>query len=252
METFLILSRSLHIVCGTIAFGTGLIAIVAPKGKTLHRKNGIVYVWSMIGVALTALMMSFAKPELMRFFVPLSFFTLQLTLTGWRALERKNIRVGQAVQIAKIDWIIAIASLLSGAVFIGLGAVRFANGGQMGMVSMVFGVIGLVLALRDIRRFRALQRGKPHTGKPQQRMEWFFAHLTLMLGAYIATVTAVLVVNGRGLPPLVLWLGPTVVGGVAITVWRVYYTKKFRLTTNNTVPQTPRQNPAPASIEAVL
>ncbi|MCU0426764.1 MAG: DUF2306 domain-containing protein [Candidatus Kapabacteria bacterium] len=247
METFLILSRSLHILCGTIAFGTGLIAIVAPKGKTLHRKNGIVYVWSMVGVALTALLMSFAKPELMRFFVPLSFFTLQLTLTGWRALERKNIRASQAVQIAKIDWIIAIASLLSGAVFIGLGAVRFANGGQMGMVSMVFGVIGLVLALRDIRRFRRIMNGKP-----VQRMEWFFAHLTLMLGAYIATVTAVLVVNGRGLPPLVLWLGPTVVGGLAITVWRVYYTKKFRLTTNNTVPQTPRQNPAPASIEAVL
>lgn len=227
MEIFQTVARALHIAFGVAALITGLLAIIAPKGQKLHTRGGIVYVWSMTGVAITALLMSLMKPELMRFFVPLSFFTLQLTLSGWRALERKKLHFGTASPIARVDWGIAIVSLLSGITFTGFGGIRLWEGEQMGIVSIIFGVISIVFAMRDIRRFHVIQAGKV----PQ--MEWFFAHMTLMLGAYIATITAVLVVNFTFLPHLAVWLGPTFVGTFIIRGWRMYYAKKFRLGTKN-------------------
>jgi hypothetical protein len=92
----------------------------------------------------------------------------------------------------------------------------------MGIVSAVFGAIGVVLAVSDIRLFRNIRRGVQ-----PERMEWWFAHMSGMLAAYIATVTAVLVVNGAFLPPLVRWLAPTVVGTAGIIAWSRHYRRKF-------------------------
>jgi uncharacterized membrane protein len=222
METLYSLSRIVHIAAGTLAFVGGLTAMLAPKGKTLHKKIGLVYVCSMLCVALTAVLMSLVKTELLTFFVPLSFFTLQLTLGGWRALERKKIRSGSIYQIPVLDWVIVIVSLLAGCVFVGLGIWRWVQGGVMGIVSAVFGVVGIVRAVSDIRLFRNIQRGVK-----LERMEWWFAHMSGMLGAYIATVTAVLVVNGAFLPPLVRWLAPTVLGTVGVIAWSRHYRRKF-------------------------
>ncbi len=223
METLYVLSRIVHIAAGTLAFVGGFVAIVAPKGKMLHKKVGLVYVCSMLIVALTAVLMSLVKTELLTFFVPLSFFTLQLTLGGWRALERKKIRPNSQYRIPLLDWIIVVTALVAGVIFVGLGVWRWMQGGTMGIVSAVFGVIGVVRAVSDIRLFQNIKRG----GKPE-RMEWWFAHLGGMLGAYIATVTAVLVVNGTFLPPLVRWLAPTVIGTIGVLIWTRYYRQKFQ------------------------
>ena len=232
METFFIVARSAHIFAGSLAFIARFLAIVSPKGKTLHRRVGIIYVWSMVGVATTATLMSFVKTELLSFFVPLSAFTLQLTLGGWRALERKRLRSeterrqeskqeskqesrqgntqGRSLT-PKLDWTIALGSLGAGVVFLLLGAGALWQGDTMGVVSMVFGGFGVSLAVKNLRVFILADKGVQ-----PKKMEWFFAHLSGMLGAYIATVTAVLVVNADALPPLARWLAPTVVGTLGI------------------------------------
>ncbi len=50
-------------------------------------------------------------------------------------------------------------------------------------------------------------------------------HLGNMMGAYIASFTAFLVVN-EVLPPLVGWLGPTVLGSFYIAYWNIKINKK--------------------------
>lgn len=222
METLYSLARIVHITAGTLAFVSGLAAMLAPKGKALHKKVGLVYICSMLTVALTAVLMSLVKTELLTFFVPLSFFTLQLTLGGWRALERKKIRPGSVYQIPMLDWAIVVVSLLAGCVFVGLGVWRWMQGDAVGIVSGVFGLIGVARSVSDIRLFRNIQHGVK-----LERMEWWFAHMSGMLAAYIATVTAVLVVNGAFLPPLVRWLAPTVIGTAGIIAWSRHYRRKF-------------------------
>ena len=58
-------------------------------------------------------------------------------------------------------------------------------------------------------------------------MAWWYSHMTRMLSAYIATVTAFSVVNFKFLPPVARWLWATVVGTVGIIIWTRYYRKKF-------------------------
>ena len=222
MEILYFFSRIVHITAGTLAFVGGLAAMFAPKGKGLHKKVGLVYVYSMLTVALTAVLMSLVKTELLTFFVPLSFFTLQLTLGGWRALERKKIRPGGVYPIPTLDWAIVVVSLLAGCIFVGLGVWRWMQGDAVGIVSGVFGMIGIARSVSDIRLFLNIQRGIK-----LERMEWWFAHMSGMLGAYIATVTAVLVVNDAFLPPLVRWLAPTVLGTAGIIAWSRRYRRKF-------------------------
>lgn len=222
MEILYFFSRIVHITAGTLAFVGGLAAMFAPKGKGLHKKIGLVYVCSMLIVALTAVLMSLVKTELLTFFVPLSFFTLQLTLGGWRAFERKKIRPGSVYPIPILDWAIVIVSLLAGCIFVGLGVWRWMQGDAVGIVSGIFGMIGIARSVSDIRLFLNIQRGIK-----LERMEWWFAHMSGMLGAYIATVTAVLVVNDAFLPPLVRWLAPTVLGTAGIIAWSRHYRRKF-------------------------
>ena len=57
---------------------------------------------------------------------------------------------------------------------------------SFGMVAIVFGVIGLLFGMSDMRDF---------LHHPADKMAWWYSHMTRMLAAYIATVTAFSVVN---------------------------------------------------------
>ncbi|MEO0581873.1 MAG: hypothetical protein AAF135_06610, partial [Bacteroidota bacterium] len=56
---------------------------------------------------------------------------------------------------------------------------------------------------------------------PKTRIFWLYQHISRMCGALIAAYTAFLVVNGEalGLPPLVAWLFPSVVGSLIPSYW---------------------------------
>ena len=65
---------------------------------------------------------------------------------------------------------------------------------------------------------------------PAHRNAWWFAHMSGMLGSYIATVTAFSVVNFGFLPTAARWLWPTVIGTPLIALWVTYYRLRFRRT----------------------
>ena len=88
-------------------------------------------------------------------------------------------------------------------------------------ILLVFGLLLGTYAGLDIWRFH-----NPGEYR-RERRRWFFDHMTRMLGAVIATYTAVLVVNADFLIPVVRWLGPTAVGSVGITLWVRYYARRF-------------------------
>lgn len=83
---------------------------------------------------------------------------------------------------------------------------------------VVFAGIGGALGVADLRRFREPDRCEP----------WMADHLSRMIAGYIATVTAVSVVNVTALlpgvvPGAVAWLWPTVVGVPLIWYWQSKY-----------------------------
>jgi hypothetical protein len=106
---------------------------------------------------------------------------------------------------------------LSGLGMLGSGAQGVLVGsGAQPVILLVFGSIGLTLALSD---WRDWARG-PVAGKAR-----IARHLGRMLGGTIATITAAGVVNLGFLPDLVVWLGPTALITPVIFWWTARVTR---------------------------
>src|SRR5881398_1763052 len=170
----------------------------------------------MAVVASTAVILALWRPQI--FLALLAVFSFYMAFTGYRALSRKRPNQGQGP--AAIDWAAALVTFAVSAALVVLGLIRpGASWQRLGVVPVVFGVLGMILAGLDIGKF---------VRPPADRNAWWFAHMRGMLGSYIATVTAFSVVNFTFLPTAVRWLWPIVVGTPLIAAWITYYRLRFR------------------------
>ena len=216
MDTTMTMLRWLHIAAGTIALFVAPGAMLTLKGGLAHRRWGKVYFWAMALVAASAIVLGLWRPNI--FLTLLALFSFYMAFSGYRALSRK--RPAQGDRPEAIDWVGALVTLAASAAMIVLGFVRPSPAWQrVGIVPVVFGVLGIVLAGLDVMKFV-----RPST----DRHAWWFAHMGGMLGSYIAAVSAFSVVNFTFLPTTARWLWPTVIGTPLITLWIVYYKLSFR------------------------
>lgn len=69
---------------------------------------------------------------------------------------------------------------------------------------------------------------KLYKGNNTVKNYWLLIHIQRMIGAYIAALTAFLVVNNTYLPSLAAWLLPTVILTPLIFYWsKMYANKQF-------------------------
>lgn len=214
-----------HIAAGCLALLAGLIPMFSQKGNGLHKRAGMVFVYCMIAVAITALLLCVLQPfKLMRLFLTgIAVFSFYLTITGWRATRQKTSGP------MAIDQVLAYTTLVVSAAMIGFGLYLLVMNGAsfFPIVFTFFGVLTGVFARKDVTLY----------GKPVEKLHWFFQHITRMGGAYIATFTAALVTNmGRIVPadapdwiPTVGWIAPSVVGGMLIARTVRYYIVKMKI-----------------------
>lgn len=203
-----------HVAAGVVAFVAGLGAIATEKGGPRHVRAGKAYVLGMGVVVVTAVPLALADGDY--FLLTIAIFSGYLVLTGYRVLARKRPTPGDA---AAIDWVSHLTMVAFGVGMVTLGVYDLRAGETLGTALVVFGGIGLVLAVREIWNIY-----RP----PDGTHEWFFRHVVFMGGAYIATVTAAVTVNLTMLPALVRWVGPTVLGTPAIVVAVFRYRRRFQ------------------------
>jgi len=220
MEGSMMTLRWIHIAAGTLALFVAPGAMVTIKGGRAHRRWGKVYFWSMAVVAVSALVLAARRPNV--FLILVAVFSFYLALSAYRALFLKSGAGGA------VDWTATLVTMVASLGLIMLGVVRPGPVWErLGVVAVVFGGIGAILAGRDMWRLV-----RPST----DRNAWLFSHMTGMLASYIATVTAFSVVNFTFLPPLARWLWPTLVGTPLIALWVSYYRGRFRRPAATSVP----------------
>ncbi|WP_080054024.1 DUF2306 domain-containing protein [Spirosoma aerolatum] len=223
MKTLISSLLILHVATGSIALLVGLIPMIAKKGGRLHNRAGLVYVYCMITVAITALLLCGLQPfKMMRLFLTgIAVFSFYLSMTGWRATKQK--KAGLSSFDKGLTWATLVVSLA----MIGFGGYLLLTRGAsfFPILFSFFGTLTLVFAGRDIQFMT----------KPVEKMHWFFQHFTRMGGSYIATFTAALVTNLPRLLPSSApewmytagWIVPSLVGGMLIGRTVAYYKKKF-------------------------
>ena len=191
----------IHIVSGSICLIMGLGAIVSKKGKRRHILSGRIFYYSMNTVSGSAVVMSLIKSN--EFLLMIGVFSFYLNFMGYRSVKNKSLKPSVA------DWVVVGLGLTNGVAMILSGNI----------VLMFFSGLSIFLILGDLKTFVLVLRGKELL-----KTEWLVHHIGRMIGAYIATSTAFLVVNINNVQPAWLfWILPTVLGAPLIA----YYTKKF-------------------------
>ncbi|MGC1156920.1 MAG: hypothetical protein WA891_03965 [Acidobacteriaceae bacterium] len=207
----------LHIGCGAIAFVCAPVALVTAKGGKTHRRWGKIYFWAMAGVASTALILSIVLPIL--FLALVAVFSYYAAFSAYRILSLKDLNRGGKANW--VDWAAAGITFLSSAALAGIGIFRAQLVPGRGIIAVVFGALGMMIAGRSIRTF---------LNPPLEKQFWWYLHMSGMIGSYIGAVTAFTVVNlGHWFGNAWwVWLGPAMVGVPGIQIWVRYYKAKFR------------------------
>ena len=194
----------IHILGGTIALLSAIMAILSEKGEKIHVLSGRTFFWSMLTIFLTAIPMSIITSNIFLFLI--AFFSFYFAFAGIRfARNRKGIATTS-------DWIAVGLMILSGVGMWTLAAVLFMNNNSMSIPLLVFGFGAIVLGYGDF---------KSHKNKTAIGKERIVRHLVSMIAGTIAVITAVLVVNVKIEPVWIWWVLPTVLIFPVIIWWRI-------------------------------
>ncbi len=216
LHTFLLI---LHVAGGMTGLITGLLNISNKKGKQFHRLIGKIYVGGMFTATLSGTVLAAFGGN--HFLFLIGIFSFYLAFSGLRTIQHKMFN--GVIHYALIDKLVAGLTGIFGALMIVTGIIQPDGISKMTIpILLVFGSISLMFSLGDLSLFMGIRKLKDIKNR------WFFNHIGRMIGSYISAVTAFLVVNlDNLLPPLIIWLGPTVIGSILISVFTTYYKRKF-------------------------
>lgn len=211
----------LHIIAGTLALFSGLVAIFSAKGRKTHRRAGSLYFWSMVFAGLSAIVLTCITGN--TFLLAIGVFSLYLVYSGRRALFYFKLRQPYTPTIA--DKLPVWASLLTGVFMVAFPLWQMLTAQVLFVpVLAIFGAILLINAFKDLLLLR-----DPAHFRPGNK-SWLVRHISMMGGAYIATVTAFAVNNVHLPAQWLVWVIPTAAGSVliarAVRKWRT----KLKLT----------------------
>ncbi|MBK0384361.1 hypothetical protein I5M32_15445 [Pedobacter sp. SD-b] len=200
METTVLIFKTflfVHIMCGSSALFTGLMALLLKKKRGLHSKFGFVFHCSMMLVAASSFIMSVMHSNYFLFVI--GVFSLYLSFAGYRSIRFMK---GLA-KPGNIDKTIMALSglLLFGVTYQFLRTTVFDLTGFSSVI-LVFDLVFIRILINDLKMFNKSEN--------PTKNYWLIRHITRMIPAFTATVTAFLVVNVNYQYPVVIWLAPTV------------------------------------------
>lgn len=191
----------IHVAAGTIALLSGIFAFALKRNTPRHRIAGKIYFWAMTTIFFTGLGMALYRSSL--FFIFISLFSYYSCLIAFRSLKLKQLHNKQ--RPASFDWMIESVAGLSFVLFFLFGFYfLYRNRSLDALIPITFGIVGIRGVYSNVKVFIHGTREKNY---------WLRKHIGNMMGSYIAGVTAFLVNQSEHipLPPVVLWLGPTVI-----------------------------------------
>jgi len=197
----------LHILAGFISLGIAYVLLFIKKGNKRHKKLGMIYVYGMTTIFVTAIPLSLLG-EFNPFLFVIAIFSFYLAFSGYRQGRDRN---GAREQIDKALGIFITATSI---LFYSMAVSLYLIEDPMWITSVIFGSIALVFSINDFRRMKIVERPNFYDKTN--------LHLNLMLAGTIATTTA-FIVTIEPLSTLWLnWVSPTIVGTPII----IYFSKR--------------------------
>ena len=141
-----------HIIGGSIAIIAGFISVFSVKGLRLHRKSGMIFVYSMVVLSLTGGVIATLRHQTPNIIGgSLSFY---MVITAFLAVRPRD----QWSRLTDGSAFLIGATVGAFSIKVGLDALNTATGTISGVpagMMLFFGVVALVAALGDVRMIRA-------------------------------------------------------------------------------------------------
>lgn len=197
----------LHILAGFISLGIAYVLLFIKKGNKRHKKLGMIYVYGMTTIFVTAIPLSLIG-EFNPFLFVIAIFSFYLAFSGYRQGRDRN---GAREQIDKALGIFITATSI---LFYSMAVSLYLIEDSMWITSVIFGSIALVFSINDFRRMKIVERPNFYDKTN--------LHLNLMLAGTIATTTAFIVTIEPFSTLWLNWVAPTIVGTPII----IYFSKR--------------------------
>jgi len=203
----------LHIFAGSFGLIAGTIVVCTKKGNDFHKFVGNIFFYSMLFAGASALILSILKTNNFLFIV--GVFTIYMVLTGKSFLFYLKNKLNK---IRTLDKVIFATMSLTVLTFIALGVKLALVRNSFAIVYFVFAFISWQFLKTDYSFSKS---------NIQKRKDILALHLQRMMGAYIASTTAFLVVNVKyipfEIPGFIWWLLPTAILTPLIFKWSKKY-----------------------------
>ena len=218
MEQIIQILIYIHAFFGGIGLITGIAIIAIKKGNLNHRRLGKFFSWSMIISSAISLGIARMPNHINNFLFLIGIFTIYMVLAGNRALTFKSI---QKTEANLVDKVISGSMVFCALLMLLFGINGLIHSQPQSILFLFFGVFGIFLPYGDYKLF---------TKTIVNRKLWLITHLSRMLGALIASITAFLVA-GMKYDNLIAWMLPTILGTVYIIYWirKVKGSKKVKI-----------------------
>ena len=191
-----------HVTLGGLAFFIGGITLFSKKGSRLHKLTGKIFYISMVVSVSITLVISILPNHVSTTMFHIGILSLYFLIGG----RRRSIRFKNSNHRFYIDKLLAYTVVSVSLIIMSYSVVL---DGNFHPLRTVFGTIGIVFGLLDLKLFK-----HPHNIKKK----WLFLHLSKMLGGYTAAVTAFFVAQNI-LSGYFNWFLPTIIGLSYIAFW---------------------------------
>lgn len=146
------LSLVLHIAAGSTALLAGAVALYSLKGAKLHRRSGMLFVFTMLLMSASGAVLAALKPEALSVIAgSLTFYLVVTGLLTVRPVSRGPRWIDLTAMLA------ALATACAG-IFFGLEALNSSTGSKDGFPAppyFIFAAVALFGALMDMRMLLA-------------------------------------------------------------------------------------------------
>jgi uncharacterized membrane protein len=221
-----ILGLGVHIIAAVLALVFGFVALYAAKGARLHRKSGMLFVYTMMTMALLGAMMAIVWNKSPASNAPVGLLTAYLVITGLttvrppsagsRRLDLGLLLVALAVGLALFTFGIRASASPAGKLH-GLPPLPF----------FIFGSVALLASVGDLRMIRSggvqAIRGAPRLARHLWRM--CFA---LLIAAVSFIGQPKIIPKPLRIVPLLVIPPLAVLATLLYWLWRVRFRRTFR------------------------
>jgi len=213
MEQIITIFIYIHAFFGGLGLLTGIGNTLVKKGSPIHKKLGKLFSIGMFTSSIISLPIACMPNHENIFLFLIGLFTIYLVLVGNRALTFKPTLKEKATLLDKI---ISGSMLLVSIFMILLGIIGFFKRMDNNILYLFFGGFGLIMTIKDFIFFKTFK---------QKKKAWLANHISKIVGALIASVTA-FIVAGLGIGNLISWILPSVIGTIYITYHSIKIAKQ--------------------------